>query len=206
MNFRKWFTRGKSFNSGTYWESRYAGGRTSGCGSYGKLAEFKAKILNEFVSLHRIESVVEFGCGDGNQLRFANYTRYLGFDISETAVSICRELFKGDHSKRFEVISNYQGETADLALSLDVIYHLVEDEVYQGYMERLFNAARQFVIIYSNNHEDDRKNKEHVRFRRFTDWIENNAVGWKLEQIIENPYREASTADFYIYVNQAKTT
>ncbi|GAJ08100.1 unnamed protein product, partial [marine sediment metagenome] len=51
-----------------YWESRYAGGGTSGAGSYGKPAEFKAQVLNSFVKDNGISSVIEFGCGDGNQL------------------------------------------------------------------------------------------------------------------------------------------
>lgn len=35
--------------SAAYWETRYRGGEMSGSGSYGRLAEFKAEILNEFV-------------------------------------------------------------------------------------------------------------------------------------------------------------
>lgn len=43
------FTLSKNWSfpsSKEYWEQRYAGGGTSGAGSYGKLAEFKAEIIN----------------------------------------------------------------------------------------------------------------------------------------------------------------
>ena len=37
-------------NSHEYWEKRYASGGNSGAGSYNYLAEFKAEILNNFVT------------------------------------------------------------------------------------------------------------------------------------------------------------
>ena len=58
----------KPFRGSTeYWIRRYEAGKTSGVGSYGKFARYKAKVLNEFVSKHSIESVIEYGCGDGNK-------------------------------------------------------------------------------------------------------------------------------------------
>jgi hypothetical protein len=63
-------------NSAQYWEDRYVNGMTSGSGSYGRLAEFKAEFLNEFVADHKISSIVEFGCGDGAQLALAAYPKY----------------------------------------------------------------------------------------------------------------------------------
>ena len=204
MIFKKLFKK-KTFDSGAYWESRYASGRTSGDGSYGELASFKAKVLSHFVDTHDIETVIEYGCGDGNQLSLIHYMSYLGFDVSATAVNKCREKFKNDQSKRFELVSDYQGETADLTLSLDVLYHLVEDDIFHAYMERLFSSAEKYVIIYSNNSNSwPLENKPHVRFRKFTDWIENNAPGWTLEQRVENPHKHASTADFYIYSKTLK--
>src|SRR5215207_6091130 len=52
-----------------YWITRYATGGNSGAGSYNKLAEYKAEVLNDFVKRHNVESVIEYGCGDGNQLK-----------------------------------------------------------------------------------------------------------------------------------------
>ena len=70
-----------------YWERRYAGGGTSGAGSAGRLAAFKAQFLNDFVRAHDVTSVVEFGCGDGNQLALAAYPRYLGLDVSPASLA-----------------------------------------------------------------------------------------------------------------------
>ena len=89
--------------SKNYWEKRYSLGGNSGQGSYGKSAEFKSEILNKFVRENCISSVTEYGCGDGNQLTYAEYPQYIGLDISEQAVELSSELFSEDSSKNFFV-------------------------------------------------------------------------------------------------------
>ena len=93
---------------------------------------------------------------------------------------------------------------AELALSLDVIYHLVEDPIFHAHMEQLFAAAQKFVVIYASNFE--RRDAAHVRHRKFTDWVETNRADFTLIQTIKNPYPwdptnsdETSFADFFIY-------
>src|SRR5262245_1129130 len=76
--------------SSQYWEERYARGGTSGAGSYGRLAQFKADVINGHVRAHNVARVVELGCGDGNQLSLAQYPSYLGLDVSSTAVQACK--------------------------------------------------------------------------------------------------------------------
>lgn len=189
-----------------YWEDRYAGGGSSGLGSEGRAAELKAAFLNDFVSFRGLTSVVEFGCGDGRQLALATYERYLGFDVSPTAVATCRRRFAGDGSKEFRLLDEYGGETAELVLSLDVIYHLVEDEVFENHMKRLFRAATRYVVIYSTDTERQAAfGRGHVRHRRFTDWIAENASGW---QAVERRrgwhrlgrfYRGEHRPDFFVF-------
>ena len=194
----------EAFRSGDYWEKRYVTGGNSGAGSYGRLAEHKAEILNTFVTENQVQSVIEFGCGDGNQLTLARYPAYVGVDVSLTAVQMCRKQFAGDATKQFLTLEAYADETAELALSLDVLYHLVEDEVFTQYMETLFRSASRFVIVYSSNEVDEKKTK-HVRHRVFTDWTEQHAQGWELAEKRPNafPYEEdrhnESFADFYIF-------
>lgn len=189
-----------------YWEERYAAGRDSGVGSYGKFALFKAEVLNQFVAKHHIQSVVEFGCGDGHQLTLATYPRYLGLDLSASAVARCRELFADDETKTFHVMEEYAEQVAELSLSLDVVYHLVEDEVFERYMTTLFGAATRFVAIYSSDTNDNRGYEgTHVRHRAFTSWVAERLPNWRLHSKIPNrypytgDYREGSFADFVFY-------
>jgi hypothetical protein len=194
--------------SASFWESVYSEeAGTSGPGSYGHLAEFKAEILNEFVRTRNIRTVIEFGCGDGAQLQQAIYPEYVGVDVASGSIARCSALFAQDASKRFylaDALPKNLG-TFDLALSLDVIYHLVEDEVFDLYMLRLFSAAERYVIIYSSNY-DSPWDGAHVRDRKFTSWIAENARGWQQEGFVANRFpadpqrpEETSRADFYFF-------
>jgi hypothetical protein len=192
--------------SADYWERRYAKGGNSGVGSYDKFGEFKAEILNGFVKDHQVKSVAEFGCGDGNQLTLARYPAYTGYDVSTTAVAMCRERFAGDPSKAFRAAGEFSGEKSDLALSLDVIYHLVEQSVFEAYMRTLFAASSRYVIIYSSNTDNNNGYKgTHVWHRKFTPWVADNLPQWKLIHHIPNryPYRgdytQGSFAEFFVY-------
>ncbi len=194
--------------SPSYWEERYARGETSGAGSYGHLAGFKAEILNDFVARRATGSVIEWGCGDGAQLALARYPRYVGLDISRTAVANCIERFANDPDKSFFLydpicFADRQGLfTAELALSLDVIYHLVEDAVFARYMDAVFGSATRHVIVYSSD-RDERTPTAHVRHRKFTDWVAANRPDWRLTERISNRYPESepggSFADFFIF-------
>jgi SAM-dependent methyltransferase len=204
--YRRWFSHPKPFHgSEDYWIERYRDGGNSGAGSYNRLAEFKAEVLNDFVASHHVREVIEFGCGDGNQLALAKYPSYLGLDVSPHAIKGCTSRFANDPSKSFMLVHDYTGQTAQLALSLDVIYHLVENDVYEAYMQTLFDAARDYVVIYSSDRDEPPTQIAHVRHRQFSRWIRTNARGWRLLQHIPNRYPYAgdndtgSLADFYIY-------
>ena len=205
------FVRQSSFKgSADYWDSRYRKGGNSGAGSYGRLAEFKAAVINDIVAENGIKSVIEFGCGDGHQLELANYGNYIGFDVSSKAIDLCRVRFPNKPQFKFALTSDYAGETADLAMSLDVIYHLVEDGVFHNYMQLLFDSSTQFVLLYSCNAEMPQFNSAHVKTREFSDWIKRHRPDWQLVKHLPNkfPYDignpgDTSFADFYLYRRQS---
>jgi hypothetical protein len=204
--FARWL-KGKRFGGSTdYWEQRYAEGGNSGAGSYNRLAEFKADFLNEFVARNDVQSVIEFGSGDGAQLELARYPSYVGVDVSRTAIDATRKRFARDRSKRFlhtaEVASDLR---AELSLSLDVIYHLVEDATFETHMTSLFSASSRFVVIYASN-KDERAAVPHVRHRRFTDWVASRRPDFTLKERVPNAYPfdeldpdNTSFADFYVF-------
>lgn len=195
----------RDFSSSEYWDARYRSEGNSGPGSYNRLAQFKADFLNEFVRKHAVTSVIEFGSGDGGQLKLARYPSYIGLDISPAAIQHTRSTFSHDPTKQFMLLADLPADAAaDLTLSLDVIYHLVEDPVFHSHMDGLFAASRRFVVIYASNF--DRRDAAHVRHRRFTGWIEANRPDFKLIETVKNPYSfdprnsdETSFADFFAY-------
>lgn len=199
--------RRKNFKSSTqFWTEKYVSGGHSGFGSYNKLAEFKADVINEFIQRNDFSTYVEFGSGDGNQIKLINYPNYVGYDISEVAVEMCLKNFKDQDNLDFKLMSDYGSEKFDVSISLDVIFHLVEDEVYQSYLKTLFGAAKNAVIIYSSNNEENADNYyPQVRHRKFTADVEAMFPEFFLETHIPNKYPyegnslTGSFADFYIY-------
>lgn len=190
-------------SSADYWENRYKNNGNSGIGSYNHLAQFKADIINKFVEEHNINTVIELGCGDGNQLSYFNFNKYIGYDVSQTVVELCKNKFNNDNTKQFYLLNELdENNKADLVLSLDVLFHLLEDSVYYEYLEQLFNISNKYVIIYSSNY-DAPTNRQMV-YRKFTDYVNNHFKNWKLIKYIENKYKHEkkiahSISDFYIY-------
>jgi SAM-dependent methyltransferase len=199
--------------SAAYWERHYARGGDSGEGSQGDLARFKAEVLNDFVAACDIGSVVEFGCGDGRQLALARYPRYLGLDVSPTTLRRVVTRFADDPAKSFlrydpACFTDAAGFIgADAALSLDVIYHLIENDVYHRHLRHVFAAARRFVVLYTS--DADRlpgldRTAPHVRHRPVARDVARAFPGWRLRERIPNRY-DTSFADFLIYERPAGT-
>ncbi|MEZ2219249.1 FkbM family methyltransferase [Rhizobium sp. RCC_161_2] len=201
-----------AFDSAKYWEQRYLAGGNSGAGSYNKSAEYKAHILNAFVAEKQLKRVGELGSGDGNQLRYLAFEDYTGFDISQTAVDLCRQMHGNRPGRTFVWLGDPQLDTSsyngafELTLSLDVILHLVEDEVYRAYIDRLFSLSNQYVVVYTSNYDaPDRHGAIHVRNRRFTDDVARWLPEWKLLKHVDNPYKHPliSEADFFVFGRDA---
>ncbi len=193
-----------AFSSCDYWETRYRMGGTSGMGSAGRLARFKASAINQFIAGNNIQSVIDLGCGDASQLALLELPAdYIGVDVSSTALAACAARFPG---RRFVTPEDLMTiGPAELTVSLDVIYHLIEDTIFAATMRTLFAWATRFVVIYASNLEAASLSA-HVRHRRFTDHVAATEPDWRLLAHLPNPYPfdpshpdETSFADFFIY-------
>jgi hypothetical protein len=194
-----------SNKSAAYWDNRYSLGGNSGLGSYGKVAEFKADVVNRLIDQYKIKSATELGCGDGNQLGMFEFPHYIGLDVSATAVAMCRQKYSGDTSKTFFQINTQNGHEhlrpyrSEMALSLDVIYHLIEDHVFHQYMRNLFSLSERFVVIYSSDTELNNTVIPQYKNRAVTDWIRQNIQGWEQIEHIPNPLPHVSASDFFVF-------
>ena len=199
-------TLAAGFSSAIYWEQRYRAGGHSGAGSYGRLAAFKAAFLNALIRDNAIGSAIEFGCGDGNQLALLEIPEYVGLDVAPAAIARCRARFAGHSGREFRMMSDQDGlVAAELSLSLDVVYHLVEDDVFAAYMAALFAHAWRYVVIYASD-LDAAWSSRHVRHRRFSAHVAAHFPDWQLAAVVPNLYPfdpacldETSFAAFHIY-------
>jgi SAM-dependent methyltransferase len=151
-----------------------------------------------------VTSVVDLGCGDGQQLALAQYPRYLGIDVSGTAVRRCMERFAGDPTKSFlhlppGAFTDPAGWLrGDLALSVEVLFHLVEQEVFEAHLRLLFSSAGRWVVIVSND-SDGGHRAVHERHRSFTEWVSANEPGWQLRERLDPPEGVDLMSSAYLY-------
>jgi hypothetical protein len=205
-----------------YWDTRYEYGdaarglaATSGSGSRGKNALWKATIVNAFVKRNKIPSVLDLGCGDGHQLNYAEYEMYTGIDRSVVAIKHLSSRWGSDWTKRFLWYNGsraffHRPPTADAALSLEVIFHITEDDLFEEYMHMLFDSAKRFVVImtYNPSMKEDCStqgfcfsDQPHIRFWPVTKWVEENKPGWKLASSLQHKYPTTCFSDFFFFQN-----
>lgn len=155
----------------------------------------KAQMVNDLIKTESIESVVDWGVGDGTVLKMLmSGIKYTGVDISEFALSKLRREWSHDEHKRFRSLDDIGPVKAQLALSFDVIFHCIDDFDYEMHLRRVFSSATRFVLIHSSNHDGGRTAR-HVRWRRFTPDVMRIAPDWSLESAPDDP----NVTGFYRY-------
>jgi len=178
------------FDSKKYWEDRYKRGEDSGIGSKGVLSKYKASVINKFVKKNRIQTVCDLGCGD-SPFTLYEIPDFTGYDISEFIIEKNRGIYNFKFTSSINDLNEY-----DLVMSLDVIYHLIEDDVYHQHMTDLFRLSKKYVIIYSPNREEF-FSEPHNRYREF---LKNVPKEFKLKTLIKNPHKGTLTqSDFFIF-------
>lgn len=180
-----------------YWERRYRDGRTSGAGSEGTEGQYKADYVSDLVHNNAVTSVVDWGCGDGQVLELMRLedATYTGVDVSRTIVDRMRIKFPEYRFMDYDY-ARTGSYLAELALSMDVLFHLPDDADYFGYLDQLFGSATRFVVIYSTN-EPIGRTARHVFRRQFTPDVAERFPDWKLTRE-ESPLREG-LASFFVY-------
>lgn len=200
-----WRTTG---SSSRFWDAHYRLGGTSGPGSHGELRAYKAGYINAFIQRQDISSVIEFGCGDGEQLSSYIDVDYVGLDVSEVALRRAMDRFVGDSGKSFFIYEpalyrdNHGLFRCELALSIDVIFHLVENEIYSKYLSDLFSSSTRWVIVYTSNEEQLVTDVPYTRHRHFIDDVERLG-SWQLVHAEENPLASLTRARFFVFERMA---
>jgi len=71
----------------------------TGHGSKGRLKEYKIGFINKVIQMYEVSTVLDLGCGDGNQIEKIQCKNYLGVDVSSAAVAICLKKYSQDDLK-----------------------------------------------------------------------------------------------------------
>ncbi|WP_427180902.1 hypothetical protein [Paenibacillus sp. TC-CSREp1] len=192
----------QSFDYIDYWERTYRKGETSGRGSYGVLAEFKAEVVNALIQCEGIRRVIEFGCGDGNQLKYMDYVEYLGMDVASSSVEHCASMYADDPSKSFMVYRpglwvNRGFLQADLTICLDVLYHITDETDFRQTLHDVLHASTRWVVLYTRLREQGDSGVRTIQDRNLFHYLFDYPE-FKVHEIIRQRYPEQSSADFVI--------
>lgn len=176
------------------WKKRYQNNGTSGAGSANYLKDFKVSFLNQFIKSKNINSVLDFGHGDLQIAKEIKVDNYTGIDIFDPPNDCNLNLL----NVKFD---EYNGDSAELVICLDVLYHILEEE--QEYLkrsiDRMFEKSDKYVIIYA---QDSRDNKfdtmtQHLYNSKWIQYIESSQ---EIKLIYEQEKPESGTsAKFFIY-------
>lgn len=181
-----------NFNSKIYWEHRYKNNGNSGKGSYGEESSWKSHYINKVIERFNLKTLNDFGHGDCNQLKnLRGFKHYTGYDPSEFIRNKCKIEF---NSEKYNFVDSvHDVPYSDLSFSLDVIYHLVEEEAFEDYMDALFTKSK-YVIIYSTNYSESPIN--HIRHRKFTEYVEKK---YKNYELIETDFSFRNDCGMFLY-------
>jgi len=162
---------------------------------------FKSNIINNFNEKNKIKSIIDYGFyNNSNEIKLINTRNklYIGLDVNKTNIQKCKKIFKNDKTKKFinldEITNTNNNLRADLVLSFNIIYNLLDEKIYKQYIENIFLMSKKYVIIYSPNLNYN------IKKINFIEYIFENCHQFNLIEIVKNK----SPYPFYIF--QKKTT
>jgi SAM-dependent methyltransferase len=113
-----------------YANDEWQGG--SGQGSFPIHTRGYVRFLEQFIRRHKVESILDFGCGDWQFSRGVDWqgARYIGVDIVPSVIEKNKAAFQRD-GVTFELYSGDPSELpeADLLIAKDVLQHWSNDTI-----------------------------------------------------------------------------
>lgn len=130
-----------------FWNDRYEKGGNSDYGSYGTQAQFKLDKIKEHVS--DINSILSIGCGDfafdKRLLELFPEAKYVGMDTSNTIIELNKKTYPNIN---FALLNKpYFQEEADLALCIDVLFHISDEKECQKLLNSLKKSWNKYLVL-----------------------------------------------------------
>lgn len=125
----------------------------SGGGSILEVTTRYRILLKRFINQNKINSVVDFGCGDWSFSRHIDWKcNYLGIDCVESVINKNKSLFEKDNI-RFEVGQAIESG-ADLLILKDVLQHWTNEDVV-NFLDQCINKFRFIIVTNTSNQTKD---------------------------------------------------
>lgn len=121
----------------------------SGGGSMPSVNQPYIKLIEEFIRVHNIKTVVDYGCGDWQFSQFLNWdnSHYIGIDCVESVINTNINKFANENINFF--CSDELNIYGDLLLLKDVLQHWNNDDIVKFLDEKISNF--RYIIITNNS-------------------------------------------------------
>jgi 2-polyprenyl-3-methyl-5-hydroxy-6-metoxy-1,4-benzoquinol methylase len=122
----------------------------SGVGSRGDILDYKKRLLKYITYDFKEKNIIDVGCGDLELTKEFNFKKYLGLDISEESLKICKNK-RPDW--RFENVSITDDsiKEVDLIICFDVLIHQSSLSDFREMISTIVSKSQNRVIIGAYN-------------------------------------------------------
>jgi len=126
--------------------------------------------IGRYMKFNKMSALLDYGCGPGFLIeelvkRLRNNQKCFGLDFSKESVALVEKKFAGKPNYGGAVWveklpSNYENDSMDLVISLEVIEHL-DDEQLSGMTEEIYRILKPhgYISITTPNRENLEENK-----------------------------------------------
>jgi SAM-dependent methyltransferase len=147
----------------------------------------RREAVRELIKGESFGSVVDIGCGTGDYtaLFTGADTRYIGIDISDRMVEVCRRLYPqfsfavGDGDR-----TGLDSGSADLVLSIAVLEYYHQPDSHMAELSRIVKEGGSVMVAVPNG-----ENTSRMRDEKILGWL-NPIVRWK-QRLYPAPRRQS---------------
>lgn len=139
---------------------KWGQGQGSGGGSTPAITFEYRRFLEKFLNEKRIQSVLDFGCGDWQFSKLIDWEniRYVGVDCVKTVIDLNNKEYRTDEITFEESDSVPFNEHFDLLIMKDVLIHWTNEEIKKFFSE--FQKSKFKYALITNHTKDDKKNED----------------------------------------------
>ncbi|MDE2589896.1 MAG: class I SAM-dependent methyltransferase [Patescibacteria group bacterium] len=132
--------------------------------------------INEAIKDLDIKSVLEIGCGLGNNLKNFKGMKVTGIDLSEHAIKIARERFPNFSFYVGNILKIPLQETFDLVFTSGVVEHITPNILDQAF-EEMFRVSNRYILNVEAYDKTEHEIKWHRGDNEF--WTVHMAERWQ---------------------------
>lgn len=139
-------------NNALFWNLRYALSPElgSGVGSRGDILKYKKRLIKYLTYDFKNKNIIDVGCGDLELTKEFDFENYLGLDISEESLKICKNK-RPDWKFENISITDDSVKEADLVMCFDVLIHQSSLSDFKEMISSIVSKSQNRVIIGAYN-------------------------------------------------------